>query len=231
MSLVFLIYRFTLNLSVMPIKIKPYLNSIKGLLVKRLYTAILAFTFIQFSNIVCAGESKEIQPDNLFPRVKLETAVGNVVVELDRTRAPITVNNFLAYVAAGTYDNTIFHRVIKDFVVQGGGYDLFYAERKQRPPIYNESGNGLKNELYTIAMAREKDPHSATSQFYFNVGDNPGLDPGKGWGYTVFGMVMEGSDVLDLIAGAQTHVHPELDWEDVPKKEILLKKATILPEE
>jgi len=176
-------------------------------------------------------EGKNIQPDNLFPRVQFETAVGKVIVELDRTRAPITSDNFLAYVASGSYDNTIFHRVIKDFVVQGGGYDVHYAERQTRAPIYNESGNGLKNQLYTIAMARDKKPHTATNQFYFNVGDNPGLDPGKDWGYTVFGMVMEGSDVLDLIAGAQTHVHPELGWEDVPVKEILLKKATILPAE
>ncbi|TQV74145.1 peptidyl-prolyl cis-trans isomerase [Aliikangiella marina] len=174
---------------------------------------------------------ENIQPDNLFPKIKFETAGGTIIVELDRIKAPITVNNFLAYASKGTYDNTIFHRVVKDFVVQGGGYDLFYAEREQLPPIYNESGNGLKNQLYTIAMAREKEPHSATSQFYFNMGDNPGLDPGKDWGYTVFGVVMEGTEVLDAISNTQTHVHPELGWEDVPVKEVLLKKVTIMPEE
>ena len=170
----------------------------------------------------------EIQPDNLFPRVQIETAAGKIIVELDRSRAPITTNNFLAYVAAGHYDNTIFHRVIADFVVQGGGYESDFTERKLRDPIYNESGNGLKNEIYTIAMARDNDPHSAASQFYFNMADNTNLDPGKNWGYTVFGLVMEGNEILDSIAKAQTHFNTEVGWEDVPVKPILLKKANIL---
>lgn len=190
---------------------------------------LLSSSILKAHEVNKAGQ--DIQPDNLFPRVKLETAVGAVVVELDRIKAPITTNNFLAYAAKGTYNNTIFHRVVAEFVVQGGGYDMFYGEREQLAPIYNESGNGLKNELYTIAMAREDEPHSATSQFYFNMGDNPGLDPGKGWGYTVFGVVIEGTEILDAISKANTHVHPELGWEDVPVKEILLKKVTILPEQ
>ena len=177
-----------------------------------------------------AQEGKDVQPDNLFPQVLIETSVGNVLIELDRTRAPITVNNFLAYVMAGHYDGTIFHRVIRDFVVQGGGYDIFFGERPLRPEIYNESGNGLKNQLYTIAMAREKEPHSASAQFFFNMGDNTSLDPGKDWGYTVFGMVMEGSDVLDLISRGQTQVHPQLGWEDVPLKPVVLKKARVVAE-
>ncbi|TQV89102.1 peptidyl-prolyl cis-trans isomerase [Aliikangiella coralliicola] len=173
----------------------------------------------------------DVQPDNLFPRVLLETAVGKVLIELDRDRAPITVNNFLAYVVAGSYDGTVFHRVVRDFVVQGGGYDILYNPRDQREPIFNESGNGLKNEMYSIAMARESDPHSATNQFYFNMADNESLNPGKDWGYTVFGMVMEGGEVLDLIARAQTHTNPELGWDEVPIKQIVLKKATLLKEE
>lgn len=194
-----------------------------------LFKYLLISCFFSFSTF--ASDGSEIQPDNFFPKVQLETKVGKIIVELDRTLAPITVNNFLAYAKKGTYDQTIFHRVIADFVVQGGGYDVTYQERKQMKPIFNESGNGLKNQLYTIAMAREKNPHSATSQFYFNLGDNTSLDPGKGWGYTVFGMVMEGSDVLDLIAGVKTHTHPVLGWKDVPVKEIILKKVTILPED
>lgn len=172
-----------------------------------------------------------VQPDNLFPSVRFETNIGNIVVELDRNKAPITTNNFLTYVVAGSYDGTIFHRIVKDFVVQGGGYDVLYHERKQNKAIFNESGNGLKNEAYTIAMAREAKPHSATNQFYFNMQDNDSLDPGKTWGYAVFGMVMEGTDILDLMSGAITHRNTELGWDEVPVKKIVLKQVVILPEQ
>ena len=196
--------------------------------------SIIIFTLSLTSTSLLATDNEagaNVQPDNLFPRVLLETSVGKVVVELDRNRAPITSNNFLTYVISGHYDQTIFHRVIKDFVVQGGGYDGFYSERPLDKSIFNESGNGLKNKLYTLAMARDEDPHSATSQFYINMADNAGLDPGKDWGYTVFGLVMEGEEVLDLISGAQTHTHPQLGWEDVPKTIITLKKASVIAEE
>lgn len=176
-------------------------------------------------------EGKNVQPDNLFPKLKLVTSAGDIIVELDRHRAPISSNNFLGYAASGSYDGTVFHRVVKEFVVQGGGYDLLYNPRAQRKPIFNESGNGLKNEQYSLAMAREEAPHSATSQFYFNMADNASLDPGRSWGYTVFGAVVEGSEVLDLIQTASVYVHPQLGWEDVPQKPILLKKVEILPEE
>lgn len=177
-----------------------------------------------------SADGENIQPDNYFPKVKIETNVGNIIVELDRIKTPITTNNFLAYVAAGQYDNTIFHRVIKDFVVQGGGYDILHHPREQRKPIFNESGSGLKNEAYTIAMAREENPHSATNQFYFNMQDNQSLDPGKNWGYSVFGMVIEGTETLDLMAKVLTHTEPKLGWEDFPKKQLLLKKASIIAE-
>ena len=169
-----------------------------------------------------------IQPDNLFPVVELQTSAGKIKVELDRLRAPITTNNFLYYVVTGSYDGTIFHRVEKDFVVQGGGYDEKFAERKQQAPIFNESGNGLKNEIFTIAMARETNPHSAMRQFYFNMADNPGLDPGKTWGYAVFGIVMEGEEVLELISSTQTHIDPTYNWENVPVRPIFLHKAILL---
>ncbi|WP_341503125.1 peptidylprolyl isomerase [Gallaecimonas sp. GXIMD4217] len=175
-----------------------------------------------------AGEL-DIQKDNLFPRVQFSTNMGNVIVELDRTRAPLTVDNFLGYVAKGHYDNTQFHRVIKDFVVQGGGYDLKFNERPTDKPIVNESGNGLSNRTGTIAMARTDDPHSATSQFYFNVADNDRLDPNpRRWGYAVFGEVVEGLEVLMQIAQLPTEVRGE--FADVPAAPIILKEAKLLPE-
>jgi peptidyl-prolyl cis-trans isomerase A (cyclophilin A) len=197
-----------------------------------IFVLVTALTFLQYSQ---ADTSKNqsginVQPDNLFPTVKFETNVGNIIVELDRNKAPITTNNFLTYVVTGAYDGTIFHRVVENFVVQGGGYDVLYHARKQNQPIFNESGNGLKNEAYTIAMARENNPHSATNQFYFNMQDNDSLDPGKSWGYAVFGMVMEGTDILDLINGALTHKNKELGWDEVPINKITLKAVVVLPE-
>jgi len=170
----------------------------------------------------------DIQPDNLFPIVELQTTAGKIKVELDRIRAPITVNNFLYYVVNGEYDGTIFHRVEKDFVIQGGGYDKDLNEREKAKPIYNESGNGLKNEMFTIAMAREDEPHSAVMQFYFNMADNEGLDPGRNWGYAVFGMVSEGEEVLEQINNVVTHTEPTYDWENVPVRPIYLTKALLL---
>jgi peptidyl-prolyl cis-trans isomerase A (cyclophilin A) len=172
----------------------------------------------------------EILPHELFPVVELQTTAGKIKVELDRMRAPITVNNFLYYVQNGSYNGTIFHRVEKDFVIQGGGYDASFKERKTITPIFNESGNGLKNEMFTIAMARDDDPHSAERQFYFNLADNEGLDPGKSWGYAVFGNVLEGEEVLLRIAQTPVHTHPKTLWENVPTGNITLKKALIITE-
>jgi len=192
----------------------------------------LFFLFFSLS-FALSCEAKEqsgasIQPDNLFPVVEFQTTAGKIKIELDRYRAPITTNNFLHYVMNGSYDGTIFHRVKKDFVVQGGGYDEKFKERKKRTPIFNESGNGLKNEIFTIAMAREKDPHSAMRQFYFNMADNEGLDPGKSWGYAVFGLVSEGEEVLELISSTKTRMDPTYHWENVPVKPIFLIKAIVL---
>lgn len=170
----------------------------------------------------------DIFPDELFPVVELQTTAGKIRVELDRLRAPITVNNFLYYVTNGSYNGTIFHRVEKDFVVQGGGYDIKLKERNRIKPIYNESGNGLKNEMFTIAMARDNAPHSAMRQFFFNMGDNEGLDPGKNWGYAVFGTVITGEDVLQLIANTKVHLDPKYHWENVPVNPILLNQAFIV---
>jgi len=170
----------------------------------------------------------EMLPDNLFPVVRLETSMGDVMVELNRMRAPATVNNFLAYVLDGSYDGTIFHRVIPGFVVQGGGYKADFSERPTNEPIINESGNGLQNDIGTIAMARFSDPHSATRQFYFNLGDNKSLDPNsRSWGYTVFGNVIEGREVLEAIAAVETSYSEGLDAPDVPVQPVVLVHATV----
>jgi len=171
----------------------------------------------------------EMLPDNFFPTVKLETSMGDIEVELNRMRAPITVNNFLRYVLEGEYDGTIFHRVMIGFVVQGGGYTKDIEEKTMHESILNESGNGLENLFGSIAMARYDDPHSATRQFYFNMENNTSLDPSsRNWGYTVFGQVISGMEVLQAIAEVETGYSEDLDAEDVPVEPILLIKASVL---
>ncbi len=171
---------------------------------------------------------QEMIPDNLFPNIKLETSMGDIVVELNRMRAPASVNNFLRYVLEGEYDGTIFHRVMPGFVVQGGGYTKDMEEKTLHAPVCNESGNGLKNETGTIAMARFTDPHSATRQFYFNMNDNSSLDPNaRSWGYTVFGEVVSGMEVLEAISEVKTGFSEDLNAEDVPLQPVLLIHATV----
>ena len=186
--------------------------------------SLAAILLTPFANAV------DIQPNTLYPQVEFDTSMGTIVVELDRTRAPLTVDNFLTYVVKGHYDNTLFHRVIADFVVQGGGLDLIKEERPTSEPIVNESGNGLSNLTGTIAMARENEPHSATSQFYFNVVDNEKLDPSsRRWGYAVFGEVTSGMEVLAAMALVPTEFNSKLEWPDFPVQDIILRKATLLP--
>lgn len=175
------------------------------------------------------AQQAPIDPDNLYPQVKFETSMGDMIVELDRIRAPRTVDNFLQYVVSGEYDNTIFHRVVPDYVVQGGGFNTQLEAKEVKSTVINESGNGLKNELGTIAMARENKPHSANRQFYFNASDNSNLDPGRSWGYTVFGIIIEGEEVMEAMAKVKTDYNDTLGWEDVPVEPIVLKKATLLP--
>jgi len=170
----------------------------------------------------------EMIPDNMFPMVKLETTMGDIVVELNRMRAPITVNNFLRYVLEHEYDGTLFHRVMPGFVVQGGGYTKDIEEKTLHENVFNESGNGLRNVTGSIAMARYDDPHSATRQFYFNMNDNTSLDPGsRNWGYTVFGAVVSGMEVLEAIAAVETGFSEALDAEDVPMVPVLLIRASV----
>jgi peptidyl-prolyl cis-trans isomerase A (cyclophilin A) len=157
--------------------------------------------------------------------------MGIIIVELDRIKAPLTVNNFLTYVVSGEYNNTIFHRIVPEFIVQGGGYTQDFEAKTINGEIVNESGNGLKNEIGTIAMAKENRPHSANRQFFFNVADNSSLDPGRRWGYAVFGAIIEGQEVADAMALAKTDYNDEMGWEDVPIEPITLIKASLLPAE
>ena len=173
---------------------------------------------------------KYVQQNNLFPKVKLVTSVGDIIVELDRTKAPLAVNNFLSYVNIKAYDNTVFHRLEPEFVLQGGGYKADMAAVEEFPAVFNESGNGAKNQFGSIAMARNNDPHSATSQFFFNLNDNPSLDPGKNWGYTVFGQIQDGFEVLDKIKLLETHTDEKTGWQNVPKQPIILKQVILQPE-
>ncbi len=163
-----------------------------------------------------------------YPSVEIVTSEGRAIIELDRPKAPITVDNFLKYVAAGHYDGTIIHRVIPDFVVQGGGYDPDFKSRPTRDEIVNEAGNGLTNARGTIAMARQADPHTATSQWYVNLGDNEQLDPNRRrWGYAVFGRVVEGMDVFDKIAAIETGPAGPLPAE-VPQKPVLVHSMRVI---
>jgi peptidyl-prolyl cis-trans isomerase A (cyclophilin A) len=164
----------------------------------------------------------------LAQTVKLATSMGDITIALDKAKAPKTVENFVAYVKAGHYDGTVFHRVIADFMIQGGGMDAEMKEKATKPPIPLESGNGLSNARGTIAMARTGDPNSATSQFFINVVDNARLDKAQardGNGYAVFGKVVSGMDVVDKIRAVE--VAPKAPHENVPVKPVVIKKASL----
>lgn len=165
------------------------------------------------------------------PRVRFDTSQGSFVLELDTVRAPLTAENFLRYVRDGYYDGTVFHRVIANFVVQGGGFDPGLTERKARAAISNESGNGLSNRRGTVGLAREESPHSGSSQFYINLMDNTGLDPlPSRWGYAVFGRVVEGMDVVDRIAHLPTETVASFG-EDVPVERPVVQRARVIETE
>ena len=161
--------------------------------------------------------------------IKLHTNFGVIGLELNAEKAPETAKNFIEYVEAGHYDNTIFHRVINGFMIQGGGFEPGMQQKPTRAPIKNEADNGLKNDQYTIAMARTGDPHSASAQFFINVVENDFLNfkspNGNGWGYCVFGKVVEGTEVVDAIKGVKTGnagFH-----QDVPKEDVVIQRAEV----
>ena len=162
--------------------------------------------------------------------IKMETSMGDIVIELDFENSPKSAANFQQYVEDGFYDGLIFHRVISNFMIQGGGMDENMSEKPTRESIENEANNGLKNDCYTLAMARTMDPHSASSQFFINVKDNQFLnfssETPQGWGYAVFGKVVEGTDVVDEIKGVPTGRHGYHD--DVPQEPIFINKAYVV---
>lgn len=159
-----------------------------------------------------------------MPKVSMKTSFGEIVLELNPEKAPKSVDNFLQYVKAGHYNGTTFHRVIEGFMIQGGGYDAKGNEKPTRAPIPIESKNGLRNQVYTVAMARTGDPNSATSQFFINVNNNRFLDyPGQdGYGYTVFGKVIKGTEVVDKIKAVET------GRRDMPVTPVIIESATII---
>jgi peptidyl-prolyl cis-trans isomerase B (cyclophilin B) len=160
--------------------------------------------------------------------IKLTTNHGDILIELDTEKAPVTCGNFERYVHDGHFDGTLFHRVINGFMIQGGGMTTDFAEKATRAPIQNEAKNGLKNVTGTIAMARTMEPHSASSQFFINVSDNAFLDyPGQdGWGYCVFGRVTDGMDVVNAIKGVKTGSRG--GHQDVPVEDVVIEKAEVL---
>jgi peptidyl-prolyl cis-trans isomerase B (cyclophilin B) len=159
--------------------------------------------------------------------VKLHTNQGVITLKLDAEKAPVTVKNFLEYVNNGFYDGTVFHRVIDNFMIQGGGFEAGMKQKPTNAPIKNEAANGLKNDIYTIAMARTSDPHSATAQFFINTRDNFFLDyPGQdGWGYCVFGKVVEGKEIVDKIGKVKTGT--KAGHRDVPVEDVIITKAEV----
>ncbi|AOK29341.1 MULTISPECIES: peptidylprolyl isomerase [Burkholderia] len=162
--------------------------------------------------------------------VELHTNHGVIKLELDAAKAPKTVENFLNYVKKGHYDGTVFHRVINGFMIQGGGFEPGLKQKPTDAPITNEANNGLKNDAYTIAMARTNDPHSATAQFFINVNDNDFLNHSsptpQGWGYAVFGKVVEGQDVVDKIKAVKTG--NQGFHQDVPTDDVIIEKAVVV---
>jgi len=185
----------------------------------KIFFALLLPAVLVFASPANAGSKQVV--------VRMETSLGNVELELDTVKAPLTVKNFLGYVDKGDYNGTIFHRVIRGFMIQGGGYDEKLAMRPQRAPIKNEADNGLKNLAGTIAMARTGDPHSASSQFFINTVDNAFLDyrdkSVSGWGYTVFGKVTKGMDVVKKIESVTTTVYGP--FENLPRPAVVIKRV------
>ena len=186
------------------------------------YLAPLLFTLISFTVYAEGG--------NALPKVKLATSHGDIVIELNADKAPNTTANFLSYVESGFYDGTIFHRVIKDFMVQGGGFDENFDQKTVNDPIENEANNGLTNVRGSLAMARTGDPHSATAQFFINTVDNDFLnfrsENRDGWGYAVFAQVIEGMDIVDEIRAVSTGSRG--GHQDVPTDDVVIQNATVV---
>ncbi len=186
--------------------------------------ALIALILLLAAGMTSAGKSEGTDT------VMIVTSKGDITVELLPAKAPETVDNFLRYVNEGFYDGTLFHRVIGGFMIQGGGYDQDYTKKQTHDPVKNEADNGLSNSRGTIAMARTGDPHSATAQFFINHTDNPALDhrnKGSGWGYAVFGKVVEGMEVVDRIANVKTGPAGPFR-NDAPREMIIIEKISLI---
>lgn len=199
---------------------------------KTLLRTTLSFLLLTASSVIIAADAQApaaAAADK--PRVEMVTSKGTMIIELYPDKAPKTVENFLQYVKDGAYDGTIFHRVIRNFMNQGGGFTEDFTKVETREPIQNEADNGLKNLKYTVAMARTSAPHSATNQFFINTKDNDFLNhTGKsmrGWGYTVFGKVVEGQNVADIISRVATGSGGPFD-KDVPRTTITIEKMSLV---
>ena len=188
-------------------------------------------TAVMIATTACAdkGADKQTQKESNPNFVTVKTSLGSMKIELDSEKAPLSVENFLSYAKEGYYDNTIFHRVIPQFMIQGGGFELGLSKKTTKAPILNEANNGLLNQPYTIAMARTGDPHSATSQFFINTKNNAPLNhTGEntgGWGYAVFGKVIEGQSVVDAIEKVQTAA--KAGHRDVPIVDVVIESVTV----
>lgn len=201
---------------------------------KHAATALLALALtssVAFTASASLTQSSTGNPSMTSPnRVKLTTNQGDIVIEVDLQKAPKTAENFLTYVRDGFYDNTIFHRVIDGFMIQGGGFEPGMKQKPTRDPVDNEASNGLKNDKYTLAMARTNDPHSATAQFFINVANNDFLNftapTPQGWGYAVFGRVVEGTETVDKIRGVKTG--NKGFHQNVPAQDVVIEKAVIV---
>jgi peptidyl-prolyl cis-trans isomerase A (cyclophilin A)/peptidyl-prolyl cis-trans isomerase B (cyclophilin B) len=195
---------------------------------RRLLKLVSGLLLASSALAVQAADKAEKADKNVHPQVLLKTSMGDIVLELYADKAPKTVDNFLQYVKSGHYSGTIFHRVISNFMIQGGGFDKDMAQKPTREPIENEAKNGLKNDVYTVAMARTSAPHSASAQFFINTKDNDFLNyPGQdGWGYAVFGKVAKGKDVVDKIKAVPTGnkgMH-----QNVPTTPVVIESASVI---
>ncbi|MDD5033176.1 MAG: peptidylprolyl isomerase [Methylococcaceae bacterium] len=203
----------------------------------RLLATLLTLLMVFSSSLMAAEAHKAHKAPKKMTehsiQVKFETTLGNFVVQLDKAKAPASVENFLSYVKEGFYDGTVFHRVIPGFMAQGGGFTTDYQQKPTHAPIKNEADNGLLNKRGSIAMARTSDPHSATAQFFINFIDNAFLNhknpSPQGWGYAVFGEVVEGMDVVDAMGKTPTGAGGPFPT-DVPKTPIVVNKASVLSE-
>lgn len=181
-----------------------------------------------FSPAKSACSSETVYPDLMFPEVVFETSLGKIVVELDRQRAPLTVNRFLYHMKNKLFDDNLVHRIVADYVVQSGAFKTDLSEVKACGKLINESGNGLSNNKYTIAMARHRPPHSAGGSYYFNLNNNDKLNPSdKGWGYAVFGQVTEGQAILDAMNNKETVFYQPIDAANYPKQKIIIKSVRL----